>query len=452
MKFSAITLAVFAVSGFQNGLFGPTCAFQQHASIVSKPRPKKSMATRESDLAAHSHHSQEGAPVCFINNEEPLIPLSNIGKNNDFGRHLRQMGAGVVAATAVSFAAVTSDSSQLSSTVANAAELNLSKGAIVIQLTAPTTTKESDGESTQSTAKGQFKKFDASQEQKLLQTLLKNRKELGASIGRIQQSIQNELQLKDSTTAGPTAAPIWTEIYQELLSIEGDVVPKVQITPPVDLAATVRDLRNGQLNLLVDGEIINVSVEPTFGKDEDDLIIRIKGFKGGMIPKATKEAPPPTAYYGPIRSWLSRFDGFWSFWDSPTALFGTDGPGFLSEISNGEVVISGATSAIVLSYVVAYSYYLQQIEEEAAEAAAKQAAIAEKAKQKKAKVVKAAAVKETASTKESKQTKADVLKSLGKDQASEEEESSPPPPTSKPKKSTRRHRFRFWKNRQTESQ
>ena len=107
------------------------------------------------------------------------------------------------------------------------------------------------------------------------------------------------------------------------------------------------------------------------------------------------------------------------------ALFGSEGPAFLSGFSNGEVVISGATSAIVLSYVVAYSYYLQQIEAEATEAATKQAAVADKAKIK----------------------KADASESLGDDL---EDESSPT--TTTPDKSTRRHRFRFWKNRQKESQ
>mmetsp|Transcript_3014 Transcript_3014/g.7091 ORF Transcript_3014/g.7091 Transcript_3014/m.7091 type:complete len:417 (+) Transcript_3014:91-1341(+) len=416
MKFSGVTLAVLAVSGLQNGLFG-------NAFVVPNPRQNKNMAPRGNSIAINSHHSQKQGASYFRNKEEQLVPLSlTNAETNDFGRQLRQMAAGVVAATAISFAAATSDPSQLSSTVANAFDLNLSKGAIVIELATPTTTTSGDESSTNTRTKSQFKKFDASQEQRLLQTLLKNRKQLGASIGRIQQSIQNELQVRDSNT-GSTAAPIWTEIYQEILSIEGDVVPKVQITPPTDLAATVRDLRNGKLNLLVNGEIINVSVEPTFGKDEDDLIIRIKGFKGGMIPKATQEAPSPSSYYGPIRSWLSKFK---PFWDSPTTLFGAEGPAFLSGITNGEVVISGTISAIVLSYVVAYSYYLQQNEAEAAEAAAKKSAIAEKAKQKKA-----------AAT--------ESLEDPG--ESLEDPEESSPATTRTPEKSERRHRFRFWKNR-----
>lgn len=309
MKFSGITLAILAVSDLRHEMFGHA-AFQ-HASIVSNPRLNKSMAPREIGIEIRSHQSQHEGPEYFNNNEDPLVPVSNAPNKNDFGRQVQQMGAGVIAATAISFAVATTDPSQISSTVANAADLSLSKGAIVIELGATT----SDDGST--ATKSQFKKFDSSQEQKLLQTLLKNRKELGASIGRIQKSIQNELIVKDINT-GPTAAPIWTEIYQELMSIEGDVVPKVQITPPADIASTVKDLRNGKLNLLVNGEVINVSVEPTFGKDEDDLIIRIQGFKGGMVPKATKESPPSSAYYGPIRSWLAQFDQFWSLWNSPT--------------------------------------------------------------------------------------------------------------------------------------
>lgn len=303
MKLSGITLAILAVSDLRHEMFGH--AFQ-HASILSNSRLSKSMAPSE----IHSHQSQQEGPEYIIKNEEPVVPVSNVLNKNEFGRQVRQMCAGAIAATAISFAVAITDPSQISSTVANAADLSLSKGAIVIELGATTS---DDG----STTKSQFKKFDASQEQKLLQTLLKNRKELGASIGRIQKSIQNELIAKGTNT-GPTAAPIWTEIYQELMSIEGDVVPKVQITPPADIASTVKDLRNGKLNLLVNGEVINVSVEPNFGKDEDDLIIRIQGYKGGMVPKATKDSPPSSAYYGPIRSWFAQFDQFWSFWNSPT--------------------------------------------------------------------------------------------------------------------------------------
>lgn len=307
MKFPGINLALLAISGLQNeSLFGE--AFH-HTSY--RHRRNGNIALRKSISCAHSHESRQESNAVLGKIVEEKPAFSSAG-NNDIGRRFQQMGAGIIAATAISFATATSDPSQIPYTVANAAELSLSKGAIVIDLTAPTTT--STGDDTQK--RSELKKFDASQEQKLLQTLIKNRRELGASIGRIQQSIQNELQISESNT-GPTAAKIWTEIYQEILSIEGDVVPKLEIIPPEDLATTLKDLRDGKLNLLVNGEIINVSVEPTFGKDEDDLIIRIKGFKGGMVPRV-REAPSPSAYYGPIRSWLSEFRDFWVFWDSPT--------------------------------------------------------------------------------------------------------------------------------------
>ena len=117
----------------------------------------------------------------------------------------------------------------------------------------------------------------------------------------------------------------------------------------------------------------------------------------------------------------------------------------MSSITNGEVVISGAVSAIVLAYVVSYSYYVQQNEAEAAEAAAKQAAIAEKAKQKKAE----AAAKKAANAEEAKEKKTEakeeqVVGSKGDTDSSPTTETTT---TTTTEKSKRRHRIRFWKNK-----
>lgn len=143
----------------------------------------------------------------------------------------------------------------------------------------------------------------------IIKTLFVNRKDLAVSLNNIQSAVQNEL-----------ATPVWSEIRKEILNLETDVVPEVKITPPSNIKAAIDDLSQGKINFLVNGEIVNVSIEPNFSSAEDDLIIRINGFKGEPLPSwlnREEEEAIATNYYGPIRSYISQFKEFWSFWDAP---------------------------------------------------------------------------------------------------------------------------------------
>ena len=171
-----------------------------------------------------------------------------------------------------------------------ASALELSTGAVVIQTSAST--------SGESLLKAEI------DSKSLVKTIFANRKELASSIGRIQSVVANEL-----------STPFWLELQKEILEIEGDVAPSVKISPPADWKRALQDVANGKLNLLVNGEIVNVLIEPNFSQTEDDLVIRVTGFKGERF--SLPERAPPAPRYGPITSFIRQFEGFWSFWDQP---------------------------------------------------------------------------------------------------------------------------------------
>jgi hypothetical protein len=138
----------------------------------------------------------------------------------------------------------------------------------------------------------------------LVKTLIANRKELSTSVGRIQSVISSELQ-----------NPAWKNVLQELVEVEGDLASSVQVSLPSDIKATLRDLSSGKFNFLFNGEIFNIAVDPSFGKDEDEIKVTIKGFKQGQVARTLPKLSEPT--YGPIRTYFSKYEGFWSWWGTP---------------------------------------------------------------------------------------------------------------------------------------
>ena len=336
-------------------------------------------------------------------------------RNEDSFQTFNKMKDGMFAAATIFSTALITDLATIDvhQSPANAADLQLSKGAFVIQ------TSSKPGQSLIKT------EIDS---QSLLKSLFQNRKELGASIGRIQGAIQQELN-----------GPAWLDIQKEIIDIEGDVLPSVTLTPPADLAQTVKDVSKGRLNFLVNGEIVNIAVEPTFGEEEDDLVVRITGFKGEKLTGLISEQSLFKPAYGPIRTWLGQFEEFWAFWDDayPEKYLPKG-----AHLSNGQVILTGTAATIGGIYLLSYSYYTQQLEEEAAAAKAKKIALAEKAKSKKLKPGKQEAKQkktdintEENKEEEKKATSNDVTK-VDKIEKTDEQVVT---------KKKRRMRFRFWK-------
>ena len=153
--------------------------------------------------------------------------------NSSFEETFQKITAGTFAAAAIFtstlFSTLPDSSSSLSSLfVANAADLQLSKGAFIVQ------TSNKPG---QSLIKAEI------DSQSLIKTVLQNRRDIGSSIGRIQNAVQSELSTSTALK----------DIQKEILDIEGDVLPSVTITPPADLTQTVKDLSQGRVNFLVNG-------------------------------------------------------------------------------------------------------------------------------------------------------------------------------------------------------
>jgi len=162
----------------------------------------------------------------------------------------------------------------------------LSKGAVVIETTSTELLKSTvDSKS-------------------LVKTVFANRQELSSSVGRIRSAVSDELQ-----------NPAWKKVLRELIAMEDDLVGLVKVYPPEDIKVTLQDLAAGRLTLLVDGEIVNVAVDKSFGTDEDDITVTIKGVKQGQVVRRLPTISEPK--YGPIRSYFSRFEQFWSWWESP---------------------------------------------------------------------------------------------------------------------------------------
>lgn len=201
----------------------------------------------------------------------------------------------------------------------------------------------------------------------LLGSVLKNRKALKQSIERISNVVKEELK-----------GPAWAEIVREVLQTERDVAPDVQINPPSDYQQLIKDLASGRLNLIVNGELINLSIDETSTAETDELVIRAKGIKGSV------KMVQPAQMIAKTRL-QEQIEGVDSFWNGEFTL--TQLPESVGKVSNGLVFGGGTLSIIVAAYVVSYAYYIQQQDQAAKEAeekrqkvAANKAAAAAKAK------------------------------------------------------------------------
>ena len=213
----------------------------------------------------------------------------------------------------------------------------------------------------------------------LLSSLFKNRKELTASFTRISNVIKEELK-----------QPAWVELEKEILVIEGDVTPEIKLKPPADWQQTVKDISQGKINFIYNGEIINLSIDDTFSAAEDEIIIRAKGVKGVPI-SGIQESPKKI-----VKSNLQKqIDAVELFWNSPLP-FGQDivqkvETSLGIKITAGNFLLGSIVALVGSSYAAAYSYYVSQIEDAKREAEEKRRVIEEK---KKAAAKKAAAKNE----------------------------------------------------------
>jgi hypothetical protein len=244
-----------------------------------------------------------------VTRQEPLRPTTSLNdakhhyiingsSNPNLWKSLTKAGTSFAAAAAIFGSALVSDMAVAPAPAL--ADIEISSGAFIIQTAA--TTKSGDQSNAQSV---RMTEIDS---KSLIKTLLANRKDLAASFGRIQSAVIKEL-----------SEPVWMELQKEILDIEGDISSAVKIIPPADWRQAVKDVSSGKVNFLFNGEIVNVSVEPSFSETEDDLIIRVKGFKGERLP-GTFYAPVENARgpaVGPLRAKLAEYKAVWEWLDEP---------------------------------------------------------------------------------------------------------------------------------------
>lgn len=285
--------------------------------------------------------------------------IHDSSSNLDFQKSLAKAGTSFAAATTILATALFSDMAVAPAPAL--ADVEISRGAFIIQTQ---TTSSKDQQSSSSIVKTEI------DSKSLIKTLFANRKDLAASFGRMQSAISKELSTE----------PVWMELQKELLDIEGDVSSAVKITPPADWRQAVKDISSGKVNFLLNGEIVNVAVEPNFSDTEDDLVIRVKGFKGEGLPGTFYAAPEKSGpAVGPIRAKLEEYNAFWQWLDEP---YGATIGGM--QATKGGTILTGVAGSVGGVYLAAYAYHADQIEQETAASAAKQAKAATLQKKKKA--------------------------------------------------------------------
>jgi hypothetical protein len=228
------------------------------------------------------------SPSQKVRQPTPTFLFGQKQQNNNLWGNLMSSGASVATAATIFAGTLVTD---LAMAPPAHAAVEISRGAFVI---------ENSAGADQSLLKTQI------DTKRLLKSLFINRNELSASLGRIQKSIQTELK-----------TPAWAELSKEVLNIEGDVVSSVKFTQPVDWQQTVKDLSHGKLNFIYNGEIFNVVAEPNFSEEEDDLVFRVKGFKGEkMVGFVTEPEVEPfwAVLNAPFYPEVSMYDSTRGLW------------------------------------------------------------------------------------------------------------------------------------------
>jgi len=275
--------------------------------------------------------------------------LSLFSKDNEDGVKQQKNGFASLALAGTIFASTLTAS--FGTPPAANADVELSTGAVIIQ----TNTKEG-----QNLLKAEVDVKD------FVGTIIKNRKALKESVGRVAAVVKEEF-----------ASPVWSEVTKEILQLEGDVTPELNVLPPRDIQQTFRDLTKGKLNLIVNGEVINLSIEKSSTAGEDDIVIRAKGVKGVGLPSFNEPA------VSVVRTRLEdQIDTFNEFWYAPIPIPAAlkeklaDG----TELTVGNAILAGGVLTVGGSYGLAYAYYVSEQDAAAAKAEAQRKVVADRKK------------------------------------------------------------------------
>ncbi|KAG7366223.1 hypothetical protein IV203_028893 [Nitzschia inconspicua] len=202
---------------------------------------------------------------------------------------------------------------------------------------------------------------------KAARTLTYNQKEIMASLKRLQSAAETEVS---STQA-------WQELWSILQSYGGDLSKQVTIRPPSNIQQTLKDLvQEGKVNFIVNGEVVQVSLEYQSGKDgaiseessngivpDDEWILRIEGYRG-VDPKAIEVALATPKYDAGTPLWLQDFleycrTPYPTKYLSDFLIPSKEGQ---RPVTYGDILVLEGTLAVAFLYAWAYAFYLDEIE------------------------------------------------------------------------------------------
>lgn len=222
---------------------------------------------------------------------------------------------------------------------------------------------------------------------RLVQTLLKDRIPLTQSVKTIQSTVVQEL-----------SSDTWEQIRTIVMELQQDLSSATTINLPADWKQTLQDLKDGKINVIVNGEIINVSLEkiddpkrvvkgngvgttkdgetPSVNEitgvvvlPDDEWVLRVRGYKGIDPNVVATEivSPKKTTTYSLSYPIL----GFLDDWDKPyPSEYLMDG---VSK-TYGDIWVFQGVLVISFIYAWSYAYYGGVLEQQDNDAKAKQAA------------------------------------------------------------------------------
>jgi hypothetical protein len=199
---------------------------------------------------------------------------------------------------------------------------------------------------------------------KISQTAYNQKDDLLQSIKRLETSVSSEL----------TSTQVWKEIYTILQKYyDSNIHKQISIRPPADIKSAFKVLlEDHTVNLIVNGEIVQVSVEYKSNTGnaaadttttsslvpDDEWILRIEGYRG-IDPTAADAALTRPRYDPSTPKFVQEF---WDYYQTPYPtkylsdfLINEERP-----VTYGDILVFQGSLAVAFVYAWSYAYYVRE--------------------------------------------------------------------------------------------
>jgi hypothetical protein len=213
---------------------------------------------------------------------------------------------------------------------------------------------------------------------KIAQTAIVDRNDLLQSLKRLKSAASTEF----------TSIKAWQDVWSIIQMYGLDLTKEISIRPPVDLRRTFQDLvQEGKVNFLVNGEVVQVSLEYSTGKDavetqnrnkgdiskqksaggasvvtpDDEWILKVQGYRG-TVPASMKVAAQTPKYDA-----IPFARNFWEYWttrypEQYLSQFLIPTKETQRHVTYGDILVLEGTLAVGFLYAWAYAYYVDEME------------------------------------------------------------------------------------------